>query len=90
MSRTLDQSQQEVEWAKLEGLIDRLKDRHDPQARLAVEHMTTARALFLGAMPAECLMNLRYADETAEGLSDDGIKKELRDVIGRLMKSCGG
>lgn len=75
------------EWARLDSLIQRLKD--SSEGELLVEHLQTAHAFFLGAMPAECEHNLKLADGALGELPDDSLRDELKKEIEGMLRVLG-
>ena len=92
MLRVLNQLNQETALASLDHLIARLRDvrlgnANDGQRNLLIEHLTTARAMLLGAMPEECVTNLRLARDTAGTLSGKPLQSEVKEAISDLLDS---
>ena len=77
-----------VDSARLDALIQKLKDSGAGDAHeLLVEHLQTAHAYLLGAMPEECEHNLRMALQAADALPDKALQKEVKDTIAALSRA---
>jgi hypothetical protein len=73
----------EPESAHLDALIAKLKD--SGEAELLVEHLQTAHAYLLGAMPMECVHNLKLTQNAADSLSDHSLRDEVKSAIAELL-----
>ncbi len=62
--------------AQLNAVIGKLKAFDDSDYRLLIEHLETASAYLLGAMPSECTHNLELAQRSAERLSGKPLPSE--------------
>ena len=69
--------------AQLDALIDKLKESGDREYDLIIEHLETANADLIGAMPQEGFFNLRLAQETLASLP----RKPLTDEVKRTIES---
>jgi hypothetical protein len=72
--------------AQLNAVIGKLKAFGDSDYRLLIEHLETASAYLLGAMPSECTHNLKLAQGSAERLSGKPLPSELGDTIAAVLK----
>ena len=72
--------------AQLNAVIGKLKACGDNDYRLLIEHLETASAYLLGAMPSECEHNLRMAQRSAERLSGKPLPSELGETIACVLK----
>jgi len=72
--------------AQLNAVIRKLKAFGDSDYGLLIEHLETASAYLLGAMPSECTHNLKLAQRSAERLSGKPLPSELGDTIASVLK----
>jgi hypothetical protein len=75
-------TQIDPQWAHLDALIEKLKS--SGEHRLLVEHLQTAHAYLLGAMPMECEHNLELARHAA-ALTATPLHMEVNEVVARLL-----
>jgi hypothetical protein len=73
--------------AHLDALIEKLKN--SGEGELLVEHLQTAHAYLLGAMPVECEHNLQLAQGATDALSDHPLKDEVKKAIAGLLQALG-
>ncbi len=71
--------------AHLDALIEKLKS--SGEAALLVEHLQTAHAYLLGAMPVECEHNLELARHAAGALSAKSLEDEVNEVVAGLLQA---
>jgi hypothetical protein len=71
--------------AHLDALIEKLKS--SGEGALLVEHLQTAHAYLLGAMPVECEHNLELARHAAGALSDKPLRDEVNEVVTGLLQA---
>jgi len=67
---------------KLDALIAKLREANGSE--LLVEHLETAHAYLLGAMPQECALNLEFADKEMSVLSNKALQREAKDLVAAL------
>jgi hypothetical protein len=73
--------------ASLDALIAKLKRSASPASELLIEHLETAHAYLLGAMPRECIFNLSLARTAAGGLSNAAHQREAEETIDAVLSS---
>jgi hypothetical protein len=73
------------ESAHLDALIAKLKS--SGEGELLVEHLQTAHAYLLGAMPVECAHNLELARHAAGALSAKPLQDEVNEVVASLLRA---
>src|SRR6185437_2378376 len=84
--RTLSPSHKD--FVRLEDLIKKLKTSgRAGEYDLLVEHLQTACAYELGAMPIEEEHNLLMALTAAEEVSDQALRSEIQETIGALRRN---
>ena len=72
--------------AELDALIAKLKRSAAPDSDLLIEHLETAHAYLLGAMPNECCVNLNMARTAADALPDRALQSETRDTVDSVLR----
>src|ERR1700730_6925397 len=72
-------------WISADALIEKMKQSGDSDYDLVREHLETAHAYSLGAMPAECTHNLELAQPASEALSGKPVEHELQTSIATLL-----
>ena len=77
----LSPAQTEVHLARLDGLIATLNHESSEQVDLLVEHLHSAHAYGLGAMPNEYAAVLRDARDAAGRLKEKGLRRSMLRVI---------
>jgi len=74
--------------AQIDELIVRVANTCDPQGSLVLEHLKSAHAYLLGAMPAEYVSALELAQASARTLSDEPLRQLLRQQISALLANA--
>jgi hypothetical protein len=82
----MPQTSQNQELAQLDGFLSELAKETEAQCELLREHLETARAYLIGAMPAEYRFNLKLAGETLNGVEDKNLRDRLRRFIQSQME----
>jgi hypothetical protein len=81
----LTSAQVQPQSAHLDALIHKLRGSRD--AALLVEHLQTAHAYLIGAMPVECEHNLELARRAAGALSAKSLEDEVNEVVAGLLQA---
>ena len=84
--QTASPFQTQTNSAELDALIAKLKRSPAPGSELLIEHLETAHALLLGAMPNECAVNLNMARTEANALPDHALQSETRDTVDSVLR----
>jgi hypothetical protein len=71
----------------LDALIARLKHSSSPASELLIEHLETAHAYLLGAMPRECIFNLNLARTAAGGLPHASLQRDAEETVDAVLSS---
>ena len=74
------------ESAEFDELIAKLKKAGESESELLIEHLETAHAYLLGAMPRECAHNLQLAQEIAERLPAGPVQTEVKQCVAGLLR----
>ena len=74
------------ESAEFDELIAKLKKAGENESELLIEHLETAHAYLLGAMPRECAHNLQLAQEIAERLPSAPGRAEVKQCVAGLLR----
>jgi hypothetical protein len=82
----LTPTQVQPETAHLDALIAKLKKSGEHDHLHLVEHLQTAHAYLLGAMPMECCHNLELANQSLDMVSDKPLRDEARETIAGLLR----
>jgi hypothetical protein len=82
----MPQMTQSQELAQLDGFLSELAKETEAQCELLREHLESARAYLVGAMPAEYRFNLKLAGETLDGVEDKDLRDRLRGFIQNQME----
>jgi hypothetical protein len=84
--QTASPFQTQTNSAELDALIAKLKRSPVPGSQLLIEHLETAHAYLLGAMPNECCANLNMARTAADTLPDRALQSETRDTVDSILR----
>src|SRR5579864_6938619 len=73
------------ESAQFDALIAKLKKSGEGRCELLLEHLETAHAYLLGAMPKECAHNLQLAQKLLEALPATSVQTEVKHFVAGLL-----
>jgi hypothetical protein len=74
--------QWEEELGKLDELLALLaKERPSPESEIAQEHVQSARSCVLGAMPAECELDLKLAQSAIGHIADVATRRAAQKIL---------
>ena len=77
--------QWEEELGKLDELLALLAQAPtSPESEIAQEHIQSARSCVLGAMPAECELDLKLAQSAIGGIPDKATRRSAQEILGSL------
>ena len=77
--------QWEEELGKLDELLALLAQAPtSPESEIAHEHIQSARSCVLGAMPAECELDLKLAQSAIGGIPDKATRRRAQEILGSL------
>jgi hypothetical protein len=77
------------QWKEELGKLDELlvlltKAPPSPESEIAQEHIRSARSCVLGAMPAECELNLKLAQSAIGQIPDKATRRSAQEILGSL------
>ncbi len=75
---------QEEDSTRLDELLAELRDAKESHCDMLREHLESARSYLIGAMPAECLLSLRLANETLDCVSNEDLRHRAAELIKSL------
>ena len=78
---------QEQDSTRLDELLAELRNATESHCDMLPEYLESARSYLIGAMPAECLLNLRLANETLDCVSNEGLCYRAAELIKSLAMS---
>ena len=74
--------QWEEELSKLDELLALLAQAPpSPESEIAQEHIQSARSCVLGAMPAECELDLKLAQIAIGGIADVATRRNAQKIL---------
>ena len=72
----------EEELGKLDELLALLANAPpSPECEIAKEHIQSARSCVLGAMPAECELDLKLARTAIRGIADVATRRNAQKIL---------
>jgi hypothetical protein len=69
---------------RLDEFLAELRDANESHCDMLREHLESARSYLIGAMPAECLLSLRLANETLDCVSNEDLRHRAAELINSL------
>jgi hypothetical protein len=84
-----------LEWEEELGKLNELRallanGPPSPECEYAQEHIQSARSCVLGAMPAECELDLKLARSAIAGIADAATRRSAQEILASLPSSRTG
>lgn len=78
-----------LRWEEELGRLDELcallaNGPPSPECEIAQEHVQSARSCVLGAMPAECELDLELARNAIVGITDAATRRSAQEILASL------
>jgi hypothetical protein len=78
-----------LQWEEEVGRLDELRallvsSPLSPECEIAQEHIQSARSCVLGAMPAECELDLELARSAIGGIPDAATRRSAQEILASL------
>ena len=82
---TLAAAQRDADSQRLDELIGALGHSQENRDDLLIQHLQSARAYLLGAMPEEYALSLQNARESLSFVRDEAARRRLEDTLSTLL-----
>src|SRR5438477_4849981 len=82
---TLGPAQRDTDLQRLDEWIAALGHSQENRDDLLIQHLQSARAYLLGAMPEEYALSLQNARESLSLVRDEGARRRLEETLSTLL-----